>query len=133
MEPTNNDPEFRTWDPYGEDKNPDQHKYNPWRAPGMAPVADPCGVASGGNNPDVNTYTAVPAGYRGGDHALKVLPEQEATLWQAGGVAQVGWGLSAQHSGGYSYRLCPKKLCHHRGMLPEQHIDFLWKFINPLQ
>jgi len=39
---------------------------------------------------------------------LKVLPEQDATLWKAGGVAQVGWGLSAQHSGGYSYRLCPK-------------------------
>lgn len=106
MEPTNNDPEFRTWDPYGESKNPDQHKYNPWRAPGKAPVADPCGVASGGNNP--GTYAAIPAGYKGGDRALDVLPEQEATLWQAGGVAQVGWGLSAQHSGGYSYRLCPK-------------------------
>merc|ERR1711920_43405 len=53
-------------------------------------------------------YAAVPAGYSGGDRALKVLPEQEATLWKAGGTAHVGWGLSAQHSGGYSYRLCPK-------------------------
>jgi len=106
MEPTNNDPEFRTWDPYGEDKNPDQHKYNPWRAPGKAPVADPCGVASGGNN--AGAYAAVPAGYKTGDRAMDVLSEQEATLWSAGGVAQVGWGLSAQHSGGYSYRLCPK-------------------------
>jgi len=106
MEPTNNDPEFRSWDPYGEAKNPDQHKYNPWRAPGKAPVTDPCGVASGGTNP--GAYAAVPAGYSGGDLALQVLPEQDATLWTAGGVAQVGWGLSAQHSGGYSYRLCPK-------------------------
>jgi len=106
MEPTNNDPEFRTWDPYGESKNPDLHKYNPWRAPGKAPVIDPCGLASGGTNP--NAYAAVPAGYKGGDKATEVLPETESTLWQAGATATVGWALSAQHSGGYSYRLCPK-------------------------
>jgi len=106
MEPTNNEPEFRTWDPLGQDEYPDQHKYNPWRAPGKAPVADPCGIASGGNNP--GGYAAVPQGYAGGAKGSVELPEQEATLWQAGGTAQVGWGLSAQHSGGYSYRLCPK-------------------------
>jgi hypothetical protein len=106
MEPTNNDPEFRTWDPYGESSNPDLHKYNPWRAPGKAPVNDPCGLASGGNH--ANSYAAVPAGYTDGAKGSEVLPETEATLWQAGATAQVGWGLSAQHSGGYSYRLCPK-------------------------
>jgi len=106
MEPTNNDPEFRTWDPYGEDANPDQHKYNPWRAPGKAPVNDVCGLASGGTN--ANNFAAVPAGYRSGDKGSEVLPETEATLWQAGATATVGWALSAQHSGGYSYRLCPK-------------------------
>jgi hypothetical protein len=106
MEPTNNDPEFRTWDPYGDDSNPDQHKYNPWRAPGKAPVNDPCGLASGGAH--ANAYSAVPAGYEAGAKASEVLPETEATQWQAGATATVGWALSAQHSGGYSYRLCPK-------------------------
>jgi len=106
MEPTNNGPEFRTWDPYGESYAPDQHKYNPWRAPGKAPVNDPCGLASGGTNP--NSYAAVPAGYVGGAKASEVLPETESTLWQAGATASVGWALAAQHSGGYSYRLCPK-------------------------
>lgn len=106
MEPTNNDPEFRTWDPHGQSKNPDAYKYNPWRAPGMAPVADPCGVASGGLNP--GAYAATPQGYESGAKGLEVLPEQAPTLWQAGGTAAVGWALSAQHSGGYSYRLCPK-------------------------
>lgn len=106
MEPTNNDPEFRTWDRFGQSKNPDQHKYNPWRAPGKAPVNDPCGLASGGLH--ANAYSAVPAGYTAGAKASEVLPETEATLWQAGATATVGWGLSAQHSGGYSYRLCPK-------------------------
>jgi hypothetical protein len=106
MEPTNNDPEFRTWDPHGDDAQPDLHKYNPWRAPGKAPVNDPCGLASGGEHP--NAYAAVPAGYKGGDKGSEVLPETEATLWQAGATASVGWAMSAQHSGGYSYRLCPK-------------------------
>jgi len=106
MEPTNNDPEFRTWDPHGQSSTPDQHKYNPWRAPGMAPVVDPCGIASGGTNP--GTYAAVPGGFEGGAKGSEVLPETEATLWQAGATASVGWALSAQHSGGYSYRLCPK-------------------------
>jgi len=106
MEPTNNDPEFRTWDPHTQATNPDQHKYNPWRAPGMAPVIDSCGLASGGWSG--NTYAAVPAGYKAGDKGSEVLPETEATLWQAGATATVGWAMSAQHSGGYSYRLCPK-------------------------
>lgn len=106
MEPTNNDPEFRTYDPYDEGKNPGQHKYNPWRAPGKAPVGDSCGMASGSLNP--HAYDAIPQGYKPGDKGSKVLPETEATRWTAGGTAWVGWGLSAQHSGGYSYRLCPK-------------------------
>jgi len=109
MEPTNNDPEFRTWDPYGDDANPDQHKYNPWRAPGKAPVNDVCGLASGGyTSGTTDSYTAVPQGYAQGSKGSEVLPETDATLWQAGATARVGWGLSAQHSGGYSYRLCPK-------------------------
>jgi len=105
MEPTNNDPEFRTWDPYGQSECGDFTKYNPWRAPGKAPVMDPCGIASGFTNPG---RAEVPQGYRGGQKGSEVLPEVAPTYWKAGGTAQVGWGLSAQHGGGYSYRLCPK-------------------------
>ena len=28
------------------------------------------------------------------------------TEWVAGGVAEVGWGIIANHGGGYQYRLC---------------------------
>jgi len=63
-------------------------------------------MASGSLNP--HDYDAVPEGYKVGDKGSEVLPEQEPTLWQAGDTAWVGWGLSAQHAGGYSYRLCPK-------------------------
>jgi len=47
-------------------------------------------------------------GYQVGALGSQVLPSTAATYWKAGGTAQVGWGLSAQHGGGYSYRLCPK-------------------------
>merc|ERR1712203_992666 len=63
-------------------------------------------MASGSMNP--HAYDAIPQGYKPGDKGSEVLPETEATVWQAGATARVGWGLSAQHSGGYSYRLCPK-------------------------
>ena len=29
------------------------------------------------------------------------------TEWKSGGTEKVGWGLKANHGGGYSYRLCP--------------------------
>merc|ERR1712125_125159 len=67
---------------------------------------DPCGIASGFANP--GAYAETPSGYRGGQKGSEVLPETAPTYWKAGGTAQVGWGLSAQHGGGYSYRLCPK-------------------------
>merc|ERR1712125_3733 len=73
---------------------------------GKDPVMDPCGIASGFANPA--SYVEVPKGYSGGQKGSEVLPASEPTYWKAGGTAQVGWGLSAQHGGGYSYRLCPK-------------------------
>lgn len=106
MEPTNNDPKFRTWDPHGQSECGDFTKYNPWRAPGKAPVMDSCGIASGFANP--SSYVETPHGYQGGQKGSEVLPETAATYWKAGDTAQVGWGMSAQHGGGYSYRLCPK-------------------------
>lgn len=106
IEPTNNDPETRSWDPLGQSRCGDFTKYNPWRAPGKAPVMDSCGIASGYANP--GSYATTPQGYRANTKGSEVLPEQAPTYWKAGGTAEVGWGLSAQHGGGYSYRLCQK-------------------------
>merc|ERR550539_834611 len=105
MEPTL-PAEFRTWDPLSQSQCGDWTKHNPWRAPGKAPVADSCGLASGFSH--AQSYVEVPKGYSAGDKGSEVLPAQEATTWKAGSTAQVGWALSAQHGGGYSYRLCPK-------------------------
>jgi hypothetical protein len=89
----------------------DWTKYKPWRYPGSAPVRDPCGIAGGwftkgtpGNGGEApigfingvlgSNHTAVP----------KLL---EKTVWIAGSVQEVAWGMTANHGGGYQYRLCP--------------------------
>lgn len=110
MKPTNNDPRFR-----GLDRGvpamsaQDKYQWNPWRAPGSAPVFDPCGAAGGGPNrvetaaPYVDTPFA-----RQGDLGTKVLPKHPTgVVWRSGGRAEVKLSVRANHAGGYQYRLCP--------------------------
>ena len=75
----------------------DSYRFNPWRAPGFAPVVDACGQA-GGRYP--NTYVGGESLYtntslsRMGDLGSVVLPKMapQAT-WRAGGTAEVMWGM----------------------------------------
>jgi hypothetical protein len=58
------------------------------------------------------------------------LPEQEATEWEIGGVATVGFSMVANHGGGYSWRLCKKsdgvsEECFQKTTLPF-HGDHSW-------
>lgn len=84
-------------------------KYNPWRAPGTAPVFDSCGMAGG------NYYEVFNAGAykttkfaKQGDLGTKVLkPRPTGTVWPRGSVQKTRWELTAAHGGGYQYRLCP--------------------------
>jgi len=86
-------------------------KYNPWRAPGKAPTADPCGMAGG------NTYEVFNAGAynatrwaKQGDLATKVLGKRTdlyQTVWHRGSTERTRWEITAQHGGGYTYQLCP--------------------------
>lgn len=108
MEPTLNDPKYRTF--------PDSHlkpagKYNPWRAPGHAPVVNSCGIAGGwvtdmgwvghaqGGSP--------PPGFSYGAAGTD-LPESPKTVWIVGSKVEVAWQIWANHGGGYQYRLCRK-------------------------
>lgn len=84
----------------------------PWLAPGTAPIDSPCGVAGGnmkgcpigGPNPS----TCQGGGFAYGPAAETVaFPNVVTTEWTAGGTAEVGWGIKANHGGGYSYRICP--------------------------
>lgn len=91
----------------------DIYRYNPWRAPGFAPVDDPCGRAGGttwehrgGGADAVFTNTSLAAF---GDLGSEVLPySPSGTKYWAGSWVQVGWGIRYNHGGGYQYRLCPK-------------------------
>lgn len=84
----------------------------PWRAPGSAPVWSPCGF-DGGNpigcppgNPDPLACNG--GGYGYGPDSRLLPSNAEPTVWIAGGVEEVSMGVTANHGGGYQYRLCPR-------------------------
>eukprot|EP00947_MAST-08B_sp_MAST-8B-sp1_P004909 g4909.t1 len=118
----------------------DSYRFNPWRAPGSAPVVDACGQAGG-------KYKQTPVGGDSifettkfatmGDLGSKVLPvdaTQPVAKWTAGSAVEVAWGIRYNHGGGassesasvvycYQYRLCPAgeeptEACFQRHPLP---------------
>lgn len=85
---------------------------HPWRAPGSAAVFSPCGV-DGGNpkgcpvgNPKGDGCQG--GGYGHGPDARTLKGNTKPAIWQVGSVEEVAWAITANHGGGYSYRLCPK-------------------------
>jgi len=110
MNATVNDPKHRTVNrgaPAGSDA--DWTKFNPWRAPGHAPVYDPCGRASGSYKatPGKGEYTDTKYA-KLGDLGSRVLPKYDTgTVWEAGSVVETMINFRATHGGGYQFRLCP--------------------------
>ena len=87
---------------------------NPWRHPGTAPIFSPCGIDGG--NPQ-----GCPAGNPKGDGCARggygrgpdsrMLPDNtKPAIWNIGAQVEVAWAITANHGGGYSYRLCPKQV-----------------------
>lgn len=91
----------------------DSYRFNPWRAPGYAPVADACGMAGGTLKVHAGPGVAVfhdTQFAKMGDLGSKVLtPAPSGTIWMAGSAVEVSWGIRYNHGGGYQYRLCPAK------------------------
>ena len=84
----------------------DVFKTSPWRAPGSAPVfGSGCGVGGGSSKAYLNGgfIKSHPQGMDGKDLPAVGQP----AVWRRGSKATVGWAISANHGGGYSYRLCP--------------------------
>eukprot|EP01049_Picozoa_sp_SAG25_P008851 SAG25_NODE_829_length_5170_cov_2.432656_6_plen_276_part_00 len=103
--------EFVTWNiPNKEGKRPskfgDWTRFHPWRSPGRAPTADPCGVA-GAYKLAVGGGGQTPIGAKQGDKGSE-LPVGVITEWKKGAVEEVGFMLGANHGGGYLYSVCPK-------------------------
>lgn len=82
-------------------------KWNPWMAPGSAPVFSPCGLAAGqsGGSYPANGDVA-PEGYNPGDDGRDIT-SGVFTEWAVGSIQEVQWKIAANHGGGYAVRLCP--------------------------
>jgi len=87
----------------------DIFKFNPWRAPGKAPVFDSCGMAGGRWTEAFNAAAFNTTKFaKIGDLGSKILaPRPTGTVWTRGSIAKTRWELTANHGGGYIYRLCP--------------------------
>ena len=83
--------------------------HNPWRAPGHAFIDSPCGVGGGNPRGCLSPDCAwSQGGYSFGPKAQNYHFNNEpfVTHWSRGDVVEVAWGITANHGGGYSYRLC---------------------------
>merc|ERR1712209_209155 len=85
----------------------DKYYFSPWRAPGSSPVFDACGIAGG-----TNTWGHHGAQYRKtekakqGDFGSSLPNLPSGTVWKSGTEVNVSWAITANHGGGYQYRLC---------------------------
>lgn len=87
-----------------------EQQKNPWMAPGTAPVWTPCGT-DGGNpkgcpagNPRKDG--CAPGGYGHGTDARTLPGNSKPAEWTVGAVEETMYGVTANHGGGYQYRLC---------------------------
>lgn len=79
----------------------------PWRYPGSAPVENPCGLNGGGHKSGPHgTGGEAFFGFHQGHKGTEVAPLLKETTWIAGSTVEVAWGITANHGGGYQYRLC---------------------------
>lgn len=108
MAPTIIEKKLRTYNREAPANSPwDWTRTNPWRAPGSAPVLDACGIASGSTKNNIAAGGLVPPGQRRGAKGSE-LPSHTSATWSIGSTQEVVFGITANHGGGYQYRLCPK-------------------------
>lgn len=110
LTPTINDPKYRTVNQAAvAGSKQDIWKYNPWRSPGKAPVFDPCGMAGGWHHEEFNAAEYNTTKFaKQGDLGSKVLPKRPTGVsWKKGSIVNASWHNTAEHGGGYQYRLCP--------------------------
>lgn len=99
MNATNNDPYFRTMAIKVKALSPeDRYRWNPWRAPGVAPIYDPCGMAGGApewRSTQLSYYNTRFA--KQGDLGSKVLPPNPTgVMWRAGSTVETKWCVVGQ-------------------------------------
>ena len=89
--------EHRTWNIGNPSQRGDWTRAHPWRAPGRAPTADPCGIAGGYAKP-TGGGGETPTGARQGDRGSRLAPLAGVTTeWAARAEVEVGWMVGANH------------------------------------
>ena len=111
MQPSVCNPDHRTLNRFARcGSKEDWTRFNPWRAPGNAPVYDACGKAGGQDAFEPRhgaAYYIATAHARVGDLGSRVLPRSPSGVdWAAGSTVRTAWTLHANHGGGYQFRLC---------------------------
>jgi len=141
--PTNNSPQTRSINRGAAAGSPeDVYRYMPWRAPGTAIPADPCGVAGGDQHGIKQTaggeyYSTVHA--KIGDKGSKTLaPYYSGANWKAGSVVEASWFIQANHAGGYYFRLCPAdeeltEECFERTPIPFEGAETTMRLANGVE
>lgn len=87
--------------------------YNPWGAPGTTVNDDrskaigPCGVLMRPNG-EGHVYQGI------FDARDQDFQNRHVTQWMRGGIVEAAWAISANHGGGYTYRLCHITEASHR-------------------
>ena len=109
---TNNDPLHRTFNRNCTgacvNSETDWTRFNPWRAPGSAPVYDSCGRAGGGPKPTGGKGEYVNTSFATFGQMGSTLPVQRSgAVWKVGSVVEALWSVRANHGGGWQFRLCP--------------------------
>ena len=109
IKPTVNDAKYRSLNQLAEPgSDEDIFYYNPWRAPGRAPVFDACGKAGGSDEAAFNAggYNTTVFAKQGDLGSVVLKPRPTGTVWHRGRTARGRWQYTASHGGGYQYRLC---------------------------
>ena len=87
---------MRTDDCVGSDK--DWTRFNPWRAPGSAPVYDSCGRAGGGPKPTGGKGEYVNTKFAKFGQLGSTLPKiPSGAVWKAGAEVEARWSVRANH------------------------------------
>jgi hypothetical protein len=86
----------------------------PWCAPGYAKVLSPCGLFAGGYN-----QKAVD---------MIDLDSTPVEVWRAGTEQNISWAITANHGGGYAYRLCRHGPDQTEECFQKGHLQFVGDF-----
>lgn len=107
-QPLVNEEKYRTYNVKVSDGGKEDWSHRmPWRLPGKASVrGSGCGVA-GGSPVLIPNGGMAPKKFPMGMDGLD-LPAMTATEWELGSVVEMAWAITANHGGGYSWRLCKK-------------------------